>query len=332
MTSRRARPLLVASVALVVSAGTAVAPAAAPARVAAASAGPDLTALQWGPPRVGAVAARSGLMARLGTVTVAVLDSGVAVHPDLPTLDASDASRANFTTDPGSATDDASGHGTHVAGVIAGAVGGGGVDGVAPGVRILPVKVVNGTGTGRASWVARGVDYAVAHGADVINLSMVSTESSTELDAALAAARSRGVVLVAAAGNGGATGDPRLFPAASVGVIAVGATDRADRVAAFSETGPQLDLVAPGVDIASTAPGGRYRSMDGTSEAAPHVAAAAALVRAAVPGASPDLVERALESSATDLGAPGRDDTSGYGLLDAARAVAVARVLAAVAH
>ncbi|MEU4241235.1 S8 family serine peptidase [Actinoplanes sp. NPDC026619] len=253
---------------------------------------------------------------------VAVLDSGVNVgHPDLA---AQVLPGADMTTGTEGPAHDVFGHGTHVAGTIAAATGNGtGIAGIAPDVKILPVQVLNDNGSGQMSVAAQGVVWATDHGADVINLSISGASSEQSMTAAIAYARSRGTVVVASAGNDRQKGNPASYPAAEPGVIAVAATDQSDNVASFSTAGGYVDIAAPGNAILSTyIQGSGYARMNGTSMAAPHVAAAAALLRSADPALTPDQIEQTLESSAVDLGAAGRDDDYGYGRLDIATALA----------
>ena len=253
-------------------------------------------------------------------VTVAVVDTGVdSSHPDLA---GQVLPGADFLTGTEGPATDPNGHGTHVAGIIAAATGNGaGIAGVAPDARILPIRVLGANGSGYLSDAANGIVYAADHGADVVNLSISATTSIEAMTNAIAYARSRGVVVVAAAGNTRANGSPASYPAADPGVLAVAATDATDRFAPYSTAGDYVDVAAPGNAVLSTFPGG-YRTLSGTSMAAPHVAGLAALVRAADRALTPDQVEQVIESSAVDRGAPGRDDDYGYGRVDAAAALA----------
>ncbi|MDI3316355.1 MAG: S8 family peptidase [Bacillota bacterium] len=205
---------------------------------------------------------------------VAVLDTGVDLdHPAL-------AGRIGQGVDllrPGRPPEDDNGHGTHVAGVIAAR---GAVLGVAPQVWIHPVKALDPSGNGRLSDLVRGLEWCIQHRIQVVNLSLGSlTENRTMREAIRAASRS--MVLVCAAGNSGPGEGTVLFPARYPEVLAVGAIDRQNRVARFSSRGPELDLVAPGVDILSLWPSGGLRRLSGTSMAAPHVSGSAALALAA---------------------------------------------------
>lgn len=252
-------------------------------------------------------------------MTVAVIDTGVAAnHPDLagqvlPGKDYIDAAQ-DGRSDP-------RGHGTHVAGTIAALTGNGiGVGSIAPGAKILPVRVLDADGKGYVSNIAAGIIWAADNGADVINLSLGGPTQTTIEEAAVNYATSKGVIVVAAAGNSGNTGNPVMYPAAYSNAIAVSATDRNDNTTPWSEFGPQVDISAPGESILSTYPAG-YTYMSGTSMATPHVAAAAAAVKASNPSLTGAQVRSALESTADDMGAPGRDDQFGMGFLDIAGAL-----------
>ncbi|WP_430779993.1 S8 family serine peptidase [Actinoplanes sp. G11-F43] len=248
-------------------------------------------------------------------VTVAVIDTGVdASHTDLR---AAVLAGYDATTGRAGVSRDANGHGTHVAGTIAAVTGNGtGISAVAPDVRILPVKVIGDDGEGAASDTAAGIVWAADNGAQIINMSLGGPVQVSAVSSAIAYARGRGVTVIAAAGNERTAGSPVSYPGADAGVIAVAATDSADRVAPYSNAGSYVDVAAPGSAILSTWPGGGYRQSSGTSMAAPHVAAVAALLKAFQPDLTPDRIESALERSAADLGAKGFDRDYGYGRID----------------
>jgi subtilisin family serine protease len=248
---------------------------------------------------------------------VAVLDTGVFFnHPDLRDKFRNGWDAVNGDNNP---VDD-HGHGTFVAGVAAGMTGNGeGTAGVSWGSRIIPVKVLRADGSGTDADVVEGIQWAVARGADVINLSLGGEGRSAALDAAVDYALDRNVTVIAAAGNDGV--DVPNYPAASPGVVSVGATDVEGRLAHFSNWGDTVDLVAPGMDITSTARGGGYAIGDGTSYAAPLVAGVAALVRSVQPGLPARDVANQVINTAKDIGGQGRDPQTGRGLLDAAAAV-----------
>ncbi len=263
-------------------------------------------------------------------VLVAIIDTGVdCAHPDLKCNLADGANMTNSSTPP---IDD-NGHGTHVAGIIAGQGKDGGVFGVAPQVTIIPVKVLNADGSGNLSDVVSGIYWAMTHGARVINMSLGAPTSAAALEQAVHKAYQAGVVIVAASGNdgenasrsgGASTVD---YPGAYPWVIAVAASDRSDHIAPFSSFGPAVDITAPGDGILSTVPNG-YEKMSGTSMASPHIAGVAALAVAS--GASgPESVKAALNTSASLLCpksvfrgrqcAPSTDE--GHGIPDASKIV-----------
>jgi subtilisin family serine protease len=251
-------------------------------------------------------------------VTVAVLDTGVqADHPSLqghllPGFNA---------ISPGNTPDDvvdgksnqAFGHGTMVAGIVAR---------VAPETKILPVRVLNADGSGSLFDVVRGLRWAVANGAQVVNLSFGTLESSGILRQAINDARHAGVIVVASAGNAGQ--DVRDYPAGFSETISVAAVDPNDAKASYSNFGSHVRLSAPGTGIISTFPNSRFAAWSGTSFAAPFVAGVAALVRAAHPGADPDKIGDALEKTARPLDGianSGYQGRLGKGIVDAGRAV-----------
>jgi type VII secretion-associated serine protease mycosin len=245
-------------------------------------------------------------------VTVAVIDSGVwAGHPD---LHGAVLPGTNVLGDGGDGRKDVNGHGTQMASIIAarGRSGGRGILGIAPEAKILPVRPDDGP-----LLVSDAIRWSVDHGAKVINMSFVVLEDDRLADAVKQAASSD-VVLVAATGNDGQPGFEGEYPAAYPDVLAVGATDRDGKIASFSHHGPQVDIVAPGADIAMAdlASSGSYAIGNGTSQAAAVVSGAAALIRSKYPELSALQVVDLLTSTAVDKGPPGRDDAYGYGELD----------------
>lgn len=212
------------------------------------------------------------------------------------------------------------GHGTSVAGIIAATPNNRiGIAGLAPGVRLLPVRAFDATGNGEDDDISAAIVYAADRGARVINMSFGDLYYSPLMHDAISYAYGKGVVLVASSGN---TGTPDIhFPSSYREVIAVGATDDHDRRTTFSSYGPQLSLVAPGSDILTTALDGTYESFNGTSASAPHVTAAAALLASLHPTWTPDEIRTTLELSADDRGARGWDELFGSGRLNLRRAV-----------
>lgn len=207
---------------------------------------------------------------------------------------------------------DTHGHGTHVAGVVRL---------VDPSARILPVRVFDSTGRSPDHVIAEGIVWAVENGARVVNLSLGGPAFSLALEHAVELARSRDVMVVAAAGNYGQQGSPKMYPAAFEPVVAVAAHDSFGP-AAFSNRGAYVDLAAEGMFVWSSYPSNQIALKRGTSMASPFVAAAASRVRAARPDLDAVTVKSLLESTAIDLGDPGRDDVFGWGAVDVERAVA----------
>lgn len=250
-------------------------------------------------------------------VKVAVVDTGIDLtHPDLA---ANVVSSYNAIATTKSATDD-NGHGSHVAGIIAGIDNTVGVLGVAPQTKLMAVKVLDRNGSGYYSDIIEGIQWSMNNGAKVINMSLGGTTDMQSLHDAIIAAYNAGIVIVVAAGNSGPGDNTVNYPAKYPEVIAVSATDSANAIASFSSRGPEVDLAAPGVSIYSTYKGGTYATLSGTSMAAPHVAGAAALVIASGRATAPADVKALLQSTADDLGISGQDNLYGYGLVDAQEA------------
>lgn len=248
-------------------------------------------------------------------VIVAVPDTGVAPHPDLRNnlLPGTDV----LPSGNGDGRLDRDGHGTAMAGLIAGHGQRGNPTstlGIAPKASILPIFSTPSDRKGTPDALAEGIIFAVNKGVDVISISSVGG-SSPRLVRAIEAAITANIVVVASAGN-----MPRYanvgYPASHPGVIAVGGVDRDGNHAAVSVTGPQVSIVAPATDLYSTNFDGGYRIGTGTSGAAAIVAGAAALVRSKYPYLTADEVAHRLTATAVDKGPPGRDDQYGYGVID----------------
>ena len=273
-------------------------------------------------------------------VIVAVVDSGSGPHPDLAENLLPGRSIIGTVESQDGRDIDASGHGTHVAGIIAAVANNGiGGSGVAPNAKILPIQVLDQAGQGDARDVAAGVRFAADNGARVINLSLGGATESSSLTQAITYANDKGVLVVAAAGNGGAADKPK-WPASLDLTLAVTAVDQANNATSFDQRGDYIDLSAPGANIVSTAKGD-YVTLSGTSMAAGFVAGAAALLFAAEPRVTNAQVRDILLRTATDIGEPGRDVTFGAGLINMVAALAelqrmyppiAAPQLAAVGH
>ncbi|GAA2427702.1 hypothetical protein GCM10010191_45770 [Actinomadura vinacea] len=262
-------------------------------------------------------------------VTVAVIDSGVdSDHPQM--RDGAVLRGEDFYLQgdyPGNF--DCTSHGTAVASIIAARRSSGvGFAGLAPEARILPVRVsdrevgANGDAERIDSKVlARGIWYAVKSGAKVINLSLAGTAKDHYVEDAIREARSKDVLVLAAAGNARQGGSGPAYPAAYPGVIGVGAVGQSGVLLSGSQTGPHVDLVAPGGDVLAAVRAGGHRYWDGTSVAAAFASGAAALVRARRPELSADEVAKRLKATATPTpGGPG-GPAYGAGLINPYRAV-----------
>jgi len=275
----------------------------------------------WGVDRVDAEKAQTAGETGAGA-KVAVVDTGIDYdHPDLNVVDGVAFALRNpnrkQSTDP-TDYDDGNGHGTHCAGTVGAIDDGAGVVGVAPGVDLYAVKVLNDNGSGSWSDVADGIRWTGDNGIHVASMSLGGGYSQTVEDACQYAYEQKGVLLVAAAGNDGPGTADDHYPAASVHVMSVGATDDTDAIASFSSTGSVLEISAPGVDIPSTWKDGGYNTISGTSMACPHVAGGGALLRAN--GVAAVDARTTLKSTADDLGPSGWDEAYGEGLVDAEEA------------
>ena len=237
-------------------------------------------------------------------IKVAILDTGISPHNDLEIAGGTSVVGGNYT--------DNDGHGTSVAGVLAAVMDDQGIVGVAPGAGIYAVKIMDGS-SGQLSDAIDGVQWAIDNDMDIITMSFGMETYSQIFKEALQEAYADNILLIASAGNN--NGDV-LYPAAYADVIAVGATDENDERASFSAHGPELEIMAAGVNINSTSSGG-YAVSTGTSLAAPHVAGVAALLKAYNISLTNNQIRAKLRNDALDLGDPGQDDYYGYGLVQA---------------
>jgi subtilisin family serine protease len=246
-------------------------------------------------------------------VVIAVIDSGVDVlHPEITgaVVETFDAARSQ---------EPAHQHGTATAGVI---VAHARLRGAAPSARILAIRAFAATGKtpqGTTLVLLRAIDWAVSHGARVINMSFAGP-TDPELARVLSSARQKGIILIAAAGNAGPKSRP-LFPASDINVIAVTATNAEDKRLSMANIGDHIALAAPGADILAPAPSGNYQFISGTSIACAYVSGIAALLLERKSDLTSDSVRKLLMSAATDLGPKGPDPQFGAGLANAERSI-----------
>lgn len=253
-------------------------------------------------------------------VTIAVIDTGVdAAHPDL----ADRIEDAWNAADPSAGAGDPVDHGTMVAGVLGAATNNGeGVAGVTWNPRILAIRAGGEDGLAGSADLALALLQASQRGAHVINMSFAPLWSNRLVRSAARTAAARGSLVVISSGNAAHTSALPGYESA----LFVGAVSPTRRVASFSNRGPFIDLVAPGVAIRTTAVGGAYASATGTSFAAPIVSGVAALIFSINPNLRPASVAAILIDSAEDLGLPGDDDTYGAGFVSAEAAVLRAQI------
>ena len=256
-------------------------------------------------------------------VVIAVIDSGADWnHPDLaPKL----VPGWNFVTGTSNTQDSGgdSGHGTAVSGSVAAATSNGvGVSGVGWATMVMPLEVMDSSGSSSYSNLVSAINYAADHGARLINVSLCGSSNSSALQSAIDYAWNKGTVIFAAAGNGASSN--LTYPAAANNVVAVSATDVNGTFASFSNYGSWIDISAPGSNILTTMNGSSYGAWSGTSFSSPIAAGVAALVLSLKPGMSNAALVNLLEQNADDLGVPGFDQYYGYGQVNAYKAVLAA--------
>jgi subtilisin family serine protease len=252
-------------------------------------------------------------LAHGANVTIAIIDSGIDIrHPEL----------ANAIVGSFDALGSKEGphvHGTGIAGAI---VSHARLMGSAPAARILAIRafgVAPGGAESTSFVILKGLDYAAANGAQIVNMSFAGPKDAL-IERGIAATAAKGIVMVAAAGNAGPKSPP-LYPAANANVIAVSATDAQDKLFTASNRGGHIAVAAPGVDIFLPAPDEKYQMTSGTSFSAAYVSGLAALMLERNPALKPGEVRAILMKTARDLGSPGRDDLFGAGEADAFAAV-----------
>lgn len=256
------------------------------------------------------------------SVIIGVIDTGVMLtHPDLDSkITTGDNAGWDFVNNDSNATDD-HGHGTFVAGIIAAESNNASwVAGVCWTCQIMPLKALDSAGNGNTFNVAAAIDWARTHGADVVNLSLAASANDLTLQTAVNNAHAAGVVVVAATGNDNAG---VKYPAAYANAIAVGSNNSSGLRSSFSNFGPEIDVMAPGENVVSTILGGGYGAGSGTSFAAPHVAGVAGLM-IAHGITDPATIASRLTATATDMDVAGFDNNTGWGRINAQRAVDLA--------
>lgn len=297
---------------------------------------------QWGLPMIGMPTAWN-LTGGDPSIVIAVIDSGMELTHD-------DLSMENVWTNPLEAAgqpgvdddnngfvddlhgwdwvegnnnpNDLFGHGTHVAGILVAQINNGvGVAGMAANLRVMPLRVLDGRGSGAVSDLISALDYARRQGAQIVNLSLVLRFDSLSLREAVERLYADDILIVAATGN---YGNQVFWPAVYTETLAVAAVDQTDRRAVFSNAGPQTDVAAPGADVLSTYKSNSYYNQSGTSMAVPHVSALAGLIWSLRPDLDRAGVVDLILSTAVDVNAadyPGPDPYLGWGRIDAAAAL-----------
>lgn len=247
-------------------------------------------------------------------VKVAIIDSGImTTHPDLAV--AGGVSTVDYTT----SYEDDNGHGTHVAGIIGAKKNNIGMVGVAPGAKLYAVKAMGADGDGTLGDVLEGLDWSIQNKMDIINLSLSMNYDSELLHDMVDRAYNDGIIVISSAGNDAEKvanpEDSVYYPGKYSSVIAVSSVDQNMVRSSSSAMGPENEFSAPGVAIVSTWNSGKYAKVSGTSQAAPHVAGALAILKQEYPSMSNVQLREELRHHIKDLGVPGRDNQYGYGMV-----------------
>ncbi len=264
-----------------------------------------------------------------GNIKICIADTGYdGTHEDLRHYQGNITGNDNngSGSDTGNWWQDGHGHGTHVAGIISALGGNGiGVAGVNPSnqVGLHIVKVFNNSGNwAYGSDMIAAIEQCINAGAKIMSMSLGGALPSNAERNAFQQAYDNGMLLIAAAGNNGTSGgnNSLFYPAAYDAIVSVAAINSSKNVASWSQKNSQVEVSAPGVDVTSTMPGNTYSTFSGTSMATPHASALAALVWSHFPDCSNSNIRSAINASAEDLGSNGRDQSYGYGLVQAANA------------
>jgi subtilisin family serine protease len=258
----------------------------------------------WATERVGIKEMTDQFSLKEENVIVAVIDTGIDyTHSFLKDRIVNGYDFVENDTDPM----DMHYHGTHVSGII--------TESTTENVKIMPIRALDENGNGYDSNIAKGIHYAVDHGASVINMSFEGKNYSSYLSGAIDYALSNDVLIVVASGNESAD-TANYYPASEQKVIVVSATDQYNNVAYFSNIGSSIDIAAPGVGIISTIPGERYGILDGTSMATPFVSGVAAMLELDYPNRTISEIEELLKGYVNDTGPVGWDPLFGEGIVN----------------
>ncbi|MCM3602179.1 S8 family serine peptidase [Robertmurraya korlensis] len=246
-------------------------------------------------------------------VNVAVLDTGIASHKELTI--AGGVSTVDYTN----SWQDDNGHGTHVSGIIAAqpniaSVNGLDITGVAPGVNLFAVKVLDKAGSGNLQDILEGLDWSITNGMDIVNLSIGTSEYSKLFEQMINKAYNSGIIIVAASGNDGLQNSVN-YPAKFTNTIGVSSVNQSLNISNFSSTGNEVEFSAPGENIISTYKNGDYTIESGTSQATPHVTGMLALLKEKQPNVTNSELKTLLRNHTKDLGVTGRDPYYGYGMI-----------------
>ncbi|MFJ7825451.1 S8 family peptidase [Psychrobacillus sp. NPDC096623] len=258
----------------------------------------------WATERIGIPNLTSQIPLTNNNITVAIIDSGVDyAHPLLENRMVDGYDFVDNDTDPM----DEHYHGTHVAGIVA--------ESTNENIKIMPIRALDEEGNGYDSNIAKGIYYAVDHGASVINMSFQGENYSTYLANAINYALDHDVLLVSSSGNDSSNTD-NYYPASEQDIIVVSATNKYDNLASFSNTGNSIDIAAPGVEILSSIPGSKYGVASGTSMAAPFVSGIVAMLKKDHPTSTTDELELILKTHVDDRGTLYWDPLFGEGIVN----------------
>ncbi len=241
-------------------------------------------------------------------IKVAIIDTGISNHSELTIVGG--VSTVEYTE----SFQDDHGHGTHVAGVIAGKRNDTGIVGVSPDAKLYAIKALDENGEGNLSDVLEGIEWAINNGMDIINLSFGMDEIDSSLEEMVNKAYEAGILIVGASGNNGRANSV-MYPAKYENVIGVSAVDGRLNIASFSSTGAEVEFSAPGYNIISTFINGSYGVASGTSQAAPHVAGMLALLKEKYPAFTHVELRKKLVEYVQDLGDNGKDSLYGHGFI-----------------